>query len=155
LLGIKIKCNHPEIPESSKKRKSTVVKLPTPLEAKEQEALIRWSQYHKLGEYLFAIPNGGLRDKRTARRLKLQGVKPGVSDLFFAYPCNGKHGLFIEIKRQGTGKLTKEQKEFMDRCLSVGYEAKVAYGWKEAVYILQTYLVGSRNGVLDCVFKKN
>ena len=135
------------------KENHKVIKKPTrlvPLEAQEQEALIRWAQYynfddhnrkiHKISDYLFAIPNGGLRDKRTGRRLKLQGVKAGASDLFFAYPCNGKHGLFIEMKRQGTGKLTKAQQEFMEQCRSVGYASEVAYGWEEAVRIIEDYL---------------
>lgn len=109
-------------------------------EEKEQEFLVRWANYHWFGRHLFAIPNGGLRDKRTAARLKVQGVKPGVSDLMLAIPSKGKHGLFIEMKRTKGGKLSIEQDAFLKDRESHGYEAKVAKGWKEASEIILGYL---------------
>ena len=72
-------------------------------------------------EWVFAIPNGGARDKRTGARLKAEGVKPGVWDLFF--PRNkyqyatedGRSlisiGIFIEVKTK-SGKLTYDQARF-------------------------------------------
>ena len=117
----------------------------TPKEEKEQENLVRWASYHWVGQHLFAIPNGGLRDKRVAARLKLQGVKPGVSDLMLAVPSRGKHGLFIEMKRAKGSRVSEEQQNFIDKRLEYGYEAKVAYGWEHAVYIITDYLGGSLN----------
>lgn len=61
--------------------------------------------------FIFAIPNGGWRDVRTASRLKAEGVRAGVWDLFFAFPHHGFGGLWIELKN-GRNGLTKEQKEF-------------------------------------------
>lgn len=110
-------------------------------EAQEQEALIKWAKLKKLDKYLFAIPNGGLRDKITAARLKRQGVKPGVSDLFFAHPSREKHGLFIEMKRRKGGKVTEAQAEFIQQCLALGYEARVANGWVDASEIIKNYLI--------------
>jgi len=63
---------------------------------------------------LFAIPNGGARDARTAGSLKMEGVRKGVRDVFFACARAGAHGLFIEMKKRKGGYLSKEQKEMMD-----------------------------------------
>lgn len=118
---------------------------PCPKEDVEQTCLVRWASYHWLGEHLFAIPNGGLRNKRVATLLKAQGVKPGVSDLMLAVPSQGKHGLFIEMKRRKGGKTTEQQRKFIENRLHYGYEAKVAYGWHQAVEVITEYLGGSLN----------
>jgi len=50
------------------------------------------------GYEFFAIPNGGLRNIKVAAKLKQEGVKAGVADLFVAL-SNGKyHGLFMLIR---------------------------------------------------------
>ena len=58
-----------------------------------QAALMCWCTDH-VGTYseldlLFAIPNGGLRNRATAARLRAEGVKRGVSDLFLRWPGAG------------------------------------------------------------------
>jgi hypothetical protein len=118
---------------------------PTPTERVEQRNLVRWACYTGVRKHLFAIPNGGLRDKRVAANLKLEGVEPGASDLMLAIPSNGKHGLFLEMKRKQGSKLTELQKIFMDKRIASGYEAKVAYGWEHGVQIITEYLGGSLN----------
>ena len=62
-------------------------------------------------DWLFAIPNGGLRNIAVARKLKSEGLKKGVFDLFLPIPCSGYHGAFFEIKSP-SGSLSKDQKEF-------------------------------------------
>ena len=123
----------------------------------EQKALIQWADIApmpsslvlhpgaKVGEYLFAIPNGGFRHGREAARFKGLGVRAGVSDLFFAFPSPGatvKHGLFIEMKASpGHGaRVSKQQQVFIDRMLSAGYEAVVCYGWPSARQAINKYL---------------
>jgi len=74
------------------------------------------SSDNTVGDYLFHIPNGGLRNKVEAVKLKKMGVKAGVWDLFLMIPTftvmhDHRSGLFIEVKSQ-EGKLTKNQKEF-------------------------------------------
>lgn len=61
------------------------------------------------------------------------------------FPSKNKHGLFIEMKRSKTGKPTPEQLKFIERCVEVGYEAKLAYGWKDATDIVKEYLGGDLN----------
>lgn len=119
--------------------------MPTcPLEAAEQRALIQWSQHNTItSKYLFAIPNGGFRNAREARNLKLQGVKAGVSDLFLAYPVPPKHGLWIELKRCSKYVVSEAQRKFIELMRSVGYAAEIAVGWEEAKNIILDYLSSS------------
>ena len=72
----------------------------------QQAALVKWFnlQYPKLKGCLFAIPNGthlaGDRAQRGRKmnKLKAEGFKVGVSDLFLCVASNGYHGLFLEMK---------------------------------------------------------
>ena len=54
----------------------------------EQCALFAWLrlQWPDLDRVSFAIPNGGHRHKAVAGKLKAEGVKAGVPDIFIAYP---------------------------------------------------------------------
>lgn len=62
---------------------------------------------------LYAIPNGGLRNKVVAAQLKRQGQVPGVWDCFLSIPVGEQSGLYIELK-WGKNVLTKEQKKFRE-----------------------------------------
>jgi len=116
-------------------------KVKSPLEAAEMRALKQWADLHPIcKDYLFHIPNGGTRNPREAKNLKLQGVRPGVSDLFLAFPSNGFHGLFIEMKRADGRSATEEQLKWIERVESVGYRAVVCYGWENAVMHIGAYL---------------
>lgn len=109
-------------------------------EAKEQKALISWVKFNpKLKPFIFAIPNGGKRDAWEAAHLKAQGVLAGVCDLFLMLPCNGYHGLFIEMKGKD-GRLTDNQKTFINNATYVGYDVCVAYNWLEAKHKIVSYL---------------
>ena len=110
-------------------------------ETNEQQALIRWAAYHPIcSKHLFSIPNGGSRNKIEAAKLKREGVKKGVSDLFLAYPRPGCHGLWLEMKRKGKFVLSPEQGQWIDLMRGVNYRAEVALGWEDAVRIIKDYL---------------
>lgn len=87
-----------------------------------QRQCVTWFnyQYPALSQLLFAIPNGGARSKRTAGRLKAEGVKAGVSDLFFAVASKYVHGLFVEMKAI-SGRQTATQKDFQKQVTAQGY----------------------------------
>lgn len=116
-------------------------------EHSHQMAFFAWcqqSQYPKL-RFAFAIPNGGARDKVTASKLKAEGVKKGVADVFIPIAAHGCHGLWIEFKRPGTetqseGKLSDEQKEFRDFVISENYGHFVAYSYLQAIDCVVRYL---------------
>lgn len=110
-------------------------------EHKFQSSCIKFFRYKypKLKMYLFAIPNGGRRDIITGRILKEEGVLPGIPDLFLAYPSNGYHGLFIELK-QGKNKLTDNQAIQMELFSSVGYKCVVLYSIDDFISCIEEYL---------------
>lgn len=115
-------------------------------EHQEQVALMTWAmllekEYPALRN-LFAIPNGGKRHIGTARKLKAEGVKPGVPDLFLAVPSLGYHGLFIEMKRQKGGHTSDAQTERIGNLLAEGYSVVVCHGWIEAKETILNYLGG-------------
>lgn len=90
------------------------------------------------GDY-FAIPNGGLRNKRVAYKLKLEGVKPGVFDAFLSVPRATYAGLWIEFKT-AKGRLSQEQKQFKERMENNGYKCEVAKSIDEFARITNAYL---------------
>jgi hypothetical protein len=118
-----------------------------------QCAVFCWANDHKETwpelESMFAIPNGGLRSKVTASRLKAEGVKSGVSDIFlpvirrkpnFIGSNYCYHGLFIEMKIPKGGRIEPEQIIFQGLMRERGYKAEICKGWIEAVQTLQDYL---------------
>lgn len=122
-----------------------------------QIALFEWSELytinypyspahgHKIRPYMFAIPNGGNRNAREAKRLKRLGVTPGIMDIMIAIPTEYYNGLFIEMKRPATpfhpkGYASKEQKEKILLFNNMGYKAVIAYGSKNATEWIVDYL---------------
>jgi len=110
----------------------------------EQKALIQWANATKqnresIGAYLFAIPNGGKRNPKEARRLKAQGVKAGVSDLFLPLAHGGHLGLWLEMK-SALGKLTDTQEDWLLKMEKQGYEIAVCYNWMQARDTIKRYL---------------
>ena len=109
----------------------------------EQAALIQWT--HTVARYvpeillLHAIPNGGKRELITAQRLRAEGVKPGVPDLFLPVPRYGKHGLYLEMKGSKRQPSSIQQHWIRD-LRAQGYRVEVCYGWVEAAKIIAEYL---------------
>lgn len=96
-------------------------------------------------EWLFAIPNGGLRDKITAAKLRATGVKSGVPDICLPIPMDGNYGLYIELKRpetdkQKAGTTSVNQDKWSLFLAEQRYYVKVCYGWLEAINIILAYL---------------
>lgn len=89
---------------------------------------------------VFAVPNGGQRNPKEAKRLVDEGVLSGVSDLFIAEPYGQYHGLFIEMKRSKGGKVSDKQELFMDRAKHRGYKCVVSYGAEQALDHFQEYM---------------
>jgi hypothetical protein len=131
-------------------------------ESREQAAFIQWCRYlHTehglLNRFVIAIPNGshlaGLAKQRAVHmaRLKAEGLKPGTSDLFIAYPVDPYSGLWLEFKRRRSQFVSREaakcavsedQRAFLVQMGLVGYATAVAYGCDEAIDIVKGYLQG-------------
>lgn len=112
----------------------------TPHEEVEQRNVIIYCTY--AGIPVFAIPNGGSRNKREAARLTAQGVKKGVPDLFIPRAAGKFHGLFIEMKREKGGRLSPDQAEWIALLRREGYAAYACPGFDNARAVIDRYLAG-------------
>lgn len=119
----------------------------TPLEHQEQAALFQYAaiaarQDSRWG-LLFAVPNGMTgQSMAMAVKAKKAGMKRGVPDVCLPVPSGEYHGAFIELKRvDGTAcHVSPEQSAWIERLNGQGYYATVAYGWREAVVLIEAYL---------------
>ena len=82
-------------------------------ESQIQKGFVRWfrERYKEIEPLFFAVSNGGIRNAWTAKIMKDEGVRAGVSDLILLIPKHGYAGLLIETKKQD-GKQSESQKEF-------------------------------------------
>jgi len=112
-------------------------------EHKIQVSCFKWFNlaYRDLQGLLFAIPNGGRRDKTTAAKLKAEGVVAGVADLMLAVPNKDYHGLFIEMKTEVRGSRQREsQKAFEKNVTAKGYKYSVCRSFDEFQPLIKDYL---------------
>lgn len=104
---------------------------------------VKWFRYaypkHSL--MLFAVPNGGHRHIGTARRLKAEGVVPGVADLLLLVPNHGYHGLAIELKH-GKGKQSESQLKWQKSAEEHGYSYVVVRSFAGFCQLMNDYLHG-------------
>ena len=117
-----------------------------PTEHQEQVALIEWARLRRatipeLG-MLFSIANGSDRHPAVGAKLKKEGVAKGVPDLCLPVPRGGYHGLYVELKRQRGGRVSPEQKAWIESLNSQGYRATVCYGATDAIKVIESYMGG-------------
>jgi hypothetical protein len=89
---------------------------------------------------IFAISNGTNKSPASAARHKREGLRAGIPDLFLPYPIADYSGLFIEMKRETRGTVSKAQKDEMDKLRDSGYAAVVCYGLNEAMIAMRQYI---------------
>ena len=115
-------------------------------ENQEQAALFEWARLsekrHPELKLLHAIPNGGLREARTAAVLQRTGVKPGVPDICLPVPRGGYGALYIELKRVKGGVTSANQRIWLNLLNANGNRAVVCRGWEEARDTILDYLEG-------------
>ena len=109
----------------------------------EQAAVFEWAALNRVRlpelTLLFHVPNGGKRAPVTAARLKAEGVKAGVPDLWLPVARLGYHGLVIEMKCKG-GRTSIEQQWWISHLTAQHYYVQVCYDWQHAVAAIETYL---------------
>lgn len=120
----------------------------TPTEHDEQVSLFRMfgyaqAKYPALG-LAHAIPNGGQRHKAVAARLRAEGVRRGVPDIFVPAPVGPFGGLYIELKRRDAppSAVRPEQRDWHQRLRSAGYAVEVCRGADDAFAVALDYLDG-------------
>lgn len=114
-----------------------------PTEHAQQVAVFVWAalNFERFPDLrmMFAIPNGGERNKIVAANLKAEGVRKHVPDICLPVPRGAWHGLFIEMKKIG-GVLHPGQAEYLVQLRAQGFGACVCWGWEAAVKTLEAYL---------------
>lgn len=115
----------------------------------EQVELFRLAEMHTNKHpslaLLFAIPNAGKRSYIVGARMKAEGLRAGVPDIFlpavrYCKPeCEMLGGLFIEMKIKGN-RPTMLQRHWQEALRYAGYRVVVAYGWQEAWDAICDYL---------------
>lgn len=120
------------------------------LEHQSQVNLMQWwaLMHNRFGiseQLLFAIPNGGQRNIIIAKKLKDEGVRAGVPDLFLAVPRGEFHGLFVEMKKEKGGRVSDSQKTMIAELSEAGYRVTVCHGFDEARRCIEEYLADNAN----------
>lgn len=112
-------------------------------ERQQQQRVVKWAQEHEAEfpelKLLYHVPNERRCTPQQGKQLKLMGVRSGVPDLCLPVARAGFHGLFIEMKTQG-GKVSENQRYWVENLTAQGYECYVCYSWMDAVEVLQAYL---------------
>jgi len=95
-----------------------------------QEQVLFLAEFEQLwpDARILAIPNGGARNIVTAVNLKAEGVRSGVPDLLVP-----AWGLWIEMKRSKGGRLSPEQKDWIEYLQSIGQTVIVAKGATDGI----------------------
>jgi hypothetical protein len=122
------------------------VKAWAPSELQIQIALVEHLKYRCRRDVVyFHVPNGELRDKRTAAKLKAMGELPGVADLVFVWSERPAHGyvpvlqnLYLELKTP-SGTMSPEQLLFRDRIIDAGGYYHCANSIDTALEILRAH----------------
>lgn len=91
-----------------------------------QAGFLQWFRAKYPGTLILAIPNGGKRDIVTAKKLQMEGVTPGVPDLFVP-----AWSLWIEMKKPG-GRLSEAQKNMIEYLEGIGHTVIIGFGARDA-----------------------
>jgi hypothetical protein len=90
---------------------------------------------------LYAIPNGGLRNKIVAMKLKAEGVLAGIPDTHYPVARLGYHSLYIEMKRlKPRGMISNHQQVVMEALAKEDNLVYVCWGAEAAWTILNNYM---------------
>jgi len=99
-----------------------------PLEHDEQVAFVQWFKYKFPLIKILSIPNGTRASIGAAVKAKKEGVSSGVPDLYIP-----AWKLWIEMKRQKGGRVSHDQKEWIEYLDSIGDKVIIANGCNDAV----------------------
>ena len=123
-----------------------------PTESQIQCAFVEYvdTKYPHLKGHLIKITNEGKRSLAYGERMKREGLRRGVSDLFFAVPNKGLGGFWIEVKAPDE-EPTLEQNSFLLRMQDIGYAAGWYDNLDDMINYFERYIEGmdddqGRNG---------
>ena len=95
-------------------------------EHSHQVAFIKWFRARYPGVLIFAIPNGGARNCVTGKKLKDEGVVPGIPDLYIPAAQ-----IWVEMKAE-KGRLSANQKKIIEYLQGIKDTVLIGYGFEDA-----------------------
>jgi len=113
-------------------------------EALAQAAIVEWIRLVAPDLLVFHVPNGGLRSKAEAARMKWIGVLAGIHDLVLL-GLDGKTWL-IEVKAAG-GALSPEQRAIRDRCTAMRIPYVIARSIDDVRVAFKLWGIATRESV--------
>lgn len=117
-----------------------------PTESVEQQRLFQWARMMSGAKpelkLLYHIPNEGKRSRAGGARMVAEGLKKGVPDICLPVARGESHGLYIELKRERSGKPTPDQLAWMEALMAQGYAVSLCHGWLAASQVILDYLEG-------------
>jgi hypothetical protein len=104
-----------------------------------QIQVFNWIKKMGLDDFIFHPANERKCSLRAGALLKSKGVKSGVSDIIILKASKGFHGALIELKTE-KGRLSVNQKSFLDTMKLSGYFTSVCRSAREAKSTISHYL---------------
>jgi hypothetical protein len=110
-------------------------------EERLQKDCVQWFRYQYMTHWrqLFAVPNGGSRNKKEAANMKAAGVVAGVADLILLIPNDTYGALCIELKH-GKNSQTDFQKDWQTSTEAHGNKYAVIYSLEDFISLIKQYL---------------
>lgn len=110
-------------------------------EARVQAACIAFVRAVAPDCLVFAVPNGGLRSKSEASRMRWTGTLAGVPDMILLAP--GARAIFIEVKAD-KGRLSPEQSEVIEWIERLGFSCWIVRSVDDMRAVLQRHQIKTR-----------
>lgn len=118
-----------------------------PLEHNQQVSIFEWADRMSKKYPELKLLNGSLNGVRLtpgqAKKAKASGMKKGFPDINLPVERNGWHGLYIELKRQYSGSLSKEQIWWLEQLIDNKYYAVCCRGKEHTIKTILEYLNGN------------
>lgn len=117
-----------------------------------QVRCVNWLRYQHdyLRPVFYSVPNGGLRNKAVAGKLKAEGQNKGVSDLMLDLPSMGFHGLKIEMKFGKNGQ-SEEQKVYQVAVASTGFKYVVCKDFETFKNVIEEWLACADKNMIQAL----
>lgn len=90
-------------------------------------------------DYVYAVPNGGYRTKKTGAVLKAEGVKRGVPDIHCFVAIPPFNSLYVELKTE-IGTLSPDQEAVIKLLRMEGHKVVICRSEKSVIEQILKYL---------------
>lgn len=119
---------------------------PRHIESHLQRNCFTWFrlQYPHLRLLLFAVPNGGFRNKKEAGIMKAEGVTAGVADVILLKPSGVYASLCVEFKTE-EGRQQATQKEWQNAAEGAGNKYVIIRSFDAFKEEVEKYLTPNNN----------